>query len=84
MGRQGGDVTDADDPVDSYQRFISRVIRKYQSLALIFHFITVDAKQSIGEQHRQIRTLFVHGRERPWSGWNADAVADWLALNGAR
>ena len=55
----GQDVTEVDDPVESYQRFIARVIREYESLALIFNFITVDAEQSIGEQHRQIRELFL-------------------------
>jgi dTMP kinase len=78
----GQDVTDMDDPVESYQRFIARVIREYESLALIFNMITVDAEQSIGDQHRQIRQLFLEGRERPWSEWNADAVAEWLALRG--
>jgi hypothetical protein len=80
----GQDVTDVDDPVESYQRFIARVIREYQSLALIFNFITVDAEQSIGDQHRQIRALFLEGQQRPWSRWNVDAVAEWLALDGAR
>ena len=78
----GQDVTDMDDPVASYQRFIARVIREYESLALIFNMITVDAEQSIGDQHRQIRQLFLEGRERPWSEWNVDAVADWLAVRG--
>ena len=63
----GQDVTDVDDPVESYQRFITRVIREYESLALVFNFITVDAEQSIGEQHRQIRELFREGERRPWS-----------------
>ena len=80
----GQDVTDVDDPVESYQRFIARVIREYESLALIFNFITVDAEQSIAEQHRQIRDLFLDGKRRPWSRWNLDAVAEWLSLNGAR
>jgi len=80
----GQDVTQVDDPVESYQRFIARVIREYESLALIFNFITVDAEQSIGDQHRQIRELFLDGQRRPWSAWNADAVAEWLELNGAR
>jgi dTMP kinase len=80
----GQDVTDVDDPVVSYQRFIGRVIREYDSLALIFNFITVDAEQSIGDQHRQIRELFLAGQQRPWSTWNVDAVAEWLALAGAR
>ena len=80
----GQDVTQVDDPVESYQRFIARVIREYDSLALIFNMITVDAEQSIGEQHHLIRRLFLEGRERPWSDWNADAVAEWLgqARNG--
>ena len=80
----GQDVTDVDDPVESYQRFIARVIREYESLALIFNMITVDAEQSIGDQHRQIRELFLEGRERPWSAWNTEAVAEWLALGGAK
>ena len=78
----GQDVTSVDDPVESYQRFITRVIREYESLALIFNFITVDAEQSIGEQHHQIRELFREGEKRPWSEWNEDAVAEWLAMGG--
>jgi len=75
----GQDVTEIDDAVDSYERFITRVIREYESLALIFQFITVDAEQSIGEQHRQIRALFRQGEQRPWSEWNLDAFAEWIA-----
>ena len=78
----GQDVTDVEDPVESYQRFITRVIREYESLALIFNFITVDAERSIADQHRQIRQLFREGEKRPWSDWNADAVAEWLAIGG--
>jgi dTMP kinase len=79
----GQDVTDVDDPVESYQRFIARVIREYESLALIFNMITVDAEQSIGDQHRQIRQLFLEGQRRPWSAWNTDAVAEWLSHRDA-
>ena len=79
----GQDVTDVDDPVESYQRFITRVIREYESLALIFNFITVDAERSIGEQHHHIRELFRAGERRPWSEWNVDAVAEWLRIAGA-
>jgi dTMP kinase len=79
----GQDVTDVNDPVESYQRFIARVIREYESLALIFNFITVDAEQSIADQHRQIRELFLESQQRPWSKWNEDAVAEWLALDKA-
>jgi dTMP kinase len=78
----GQDVTAVDDPVESYQRFISRVIREYESLALIFNFITVDAEQSIAEQHHKIRGLFREGARRPWVEWNIDAVTEWLAISG--
>jgi dTMP kinase len=80
----GQDVTDVNDPVESYQRFIGRVIREYESLALIFNFITVDGEQSIADQHRQIRELFLEGQRREWSKWNVDAVAEWLMLGEAR
>ena len=80
----GQDVTAVDDPVESYQRFITRVIREYESLALIFNFITVDAEQSIAEQHHRIRELFREGARRRWSEWNIDAVSEWLALSGQR
>src|SRR5213593_4762722 len=53
----GQDVTEVDDPVESYQRFIGRVIKEYESLALIFNFVTVDAEQSISQQHYRIREL---------------------------
>lgn len=76
----GQDVTTVDDPVESYKQFIARVIREYESLALIFNFITVDAEQSIGDQHELIRRLFREGEQRAWSDWNVDAVADWLAV----
>src|SRR5712692_4667904 len=47
----GRDVTNVDDPVESYQRFVTRVIREYESLAIIFIMVTAAAEQSIGEQH---------------------------------
>jgi len=47
----GQDVTQIDDPLVSYMRFISRVIREYEALAQIFQFVTVDAEQSIFDQH---------------------------------
>jgi dTMP kinase len=75
----GQDVTEVEDPTESYQRFITRVIREYESLALIFNFITVDAEQTIGEQHHAIRQMFRDCEQRPWSDWNADAFAEWLA-----
>jgi dTMP kinase len=81
----GQDVTAVEDPVESYKQFIARVIREYESLALIFNFLTVDAEQSIGDQHLTIRRLFREGEQRTWSDRNLDAVADWLAvLDGGR
>jgi dTMP kinase len=78
----GRDVTDLDDPVDSYHRFVTRVIKEYESLAVIFNFITIDAEQSMSQQHYQIRELFREGKRRPWSEWNVEAVAEWLLLTG--
>jgi dTMP kinase len=78
----GQDVTQIDDPTVSYERFITRVIREYDSLAVIFNFITVDAEQSIGEQHHAIRKLFRDCEQRVWSDSNADAVAEWLMMRG--
>jgi dTMP kinase len=78
----GQDVTEVDDPVESYQRFIARVIREYESLALIFNFVTIDAERSIREQHDELRRVFREGAGRPWSDWNSDAVAEWLARRG--
>src|SRR5207244_13484676 len=78
----GQDVTDLADPVESYQRFITRVIREYESLALIFNFVTIDAERSIRDQHDELRRLFREGAERPWSDWNLDAVTEWLARRG--
>jgi dTMP kinase len=74
----GQDVTEVEDPVDSYYRFIARVVREYESLALIFNFITIDAERSIRDQHTELRRLFREGEARPWSDWNAEAVAEWL------
>ena len=75
----GQDVTGLDDPLASYTTFISRVIREYEALALVFRFITIDAEQSIHEQHRQIRELSQQAERRPWAEWNVEALVDWLA-----
>lgn len=74
----GQDVTDIEDPFQSYEQFISRVIQEYEALAQIFQFVTVDAEQSIYDQHRLIRQLFQEGRRRPWAEWNVEAILDWL------
>jgi len=78
----GRDVTNLEDPVESYHRFVKRVIREYESLALIFNFITVDAEQPMSQQHYRLRELFREGEGRPWSEWNAEAVVEWLELPG--
>ncbi len=75
----GQDVTQVEDPTESYERFITRIIREYESLAVIFNFVTVDAEQPIGDQHHAVRKLFLEGATRPWSDWNTEAVAEWLA-----
>jgi dTMP kinase len=80
----GQDVTLVDDPVESYQRFIARVIKEYESLALIFNFVPVDAERSINDQHRQLRELFRDTEQRTWSEWNTEAVAEWLSLTNGR
>jgi dTMP kinase len=77
----GQDVTDLDSPQESYTQFIGRVIKEYEALALIFQFITVDAEQSIYQQHRQIRELYQQCRRRPWADRNQDALIDWLGQN---
>jgi dTMP kinase len=79
----GRDVTNLDDPVASYHKFVTRIIREYESLALIFNFITIDAERPMSEQHYQLRTLFRQGEARPWSEWNIDAMLEWLLLDGA-
>ena len=80
----GQDVTQIDDPTESYHRFFTRVILEYESLAVVFNFITVDAEQSIAEQHYTIRKLFRESEQRSWSHSNADAVAEWLMARGGR
>ncbi len=75
----GQDVTGLDDPLASYHTFISRVIREYESLALTFRFVTIDAERPINEQHREIRERFEQAERRPWSEWNLEPVVEWLA-----
>jgi dTMP kinase len=83
----GQDVTNIEDPHESYQRFISRVIQEYEALSVVFKFVKVDAEKPIYEQHLHIRGLFETLRTRPWPEWNEEAILEWLrakpALNGA-
>jgi dTMP kinase len=74
----GQDVTWLDDPLESYHRFIGRVIQEYDALAKIFRFVTVDAERTIQEQHHEIRDLFREAQRRAWAEWNVDALLDWL------
>ncbi len=74
----GQDITKVADPIISYKRFIGRMIREYESLALIFQFVTIDAEQPIYEQHRHIRRLFEQAKRRSWSQWNQEAIVDWM------
>jgi dTMP kinase len=75
----GQDVTNIADPSKSHQQFLGRVIQEYEALAKIFQFLKVDARQSIYEQHREIRQRFVTGERRTWAEWNTEAVLDWLS-----
>src|SRR5215510_3628292 len=83
----GQDVTNIEDPHESYQRFISRVIQEYEALAVVFNFVKVDAEQPIYDQHLHIRGLFENLRTRAWPEWNEEAILEWLrtkpATNGA-
>lgn len=79
----GQDVTAIDDPFASYDRFIRRVMREYEALALIFQFVTLDAELPVHEQHQEIRQLFRPERRRPWVEWNMEPLVDWLARTAA-
>ena len=77
----GQDMTDMENPLESYTQFIGRVIKEYDSLAMIFKFVTVDAEQPIYDQHKLIRDLYQEGRRRPWAEKNQEALVDWLNHN---
>jgi dTMP kinase len=79
----GQDITGLEDPLASYKQFIGRVIREYESLALVFQFITIDAERSINDQHREIRQRFENAPRRSWPDWNVEVVAEWLAQHVA-
>lgn len=74
----GQDVTNLDDPLESYKQYVQRMNQEYDALALIFKFVTINAEQSIYEQHRTLRQLFRESQRRPWAEWNVDAVVEWL------
>ncbi len=74
----GQDITQIEDPMESYKQYINRMNREYEALALIFNFVTVDAEQSIYEQHRTMRQLFREAQKKAWAEWNVEAVLEWL------
>src|SRR5689334_19608472 len=74
----GQDITNIDDPFESYHNFMKRVIAEYEALSVIFQFIKVDGEKPIHEQHILIRHLFNESRNREWSRWNEEAIADWV------
>jgi len=55
------------------------VIQEFEALSTIFQFLKVDARQSIWEQHREIRQKFMTAERRPWGEWNTEAVLAWLS-----
>ncbi len=74
----GQDVTSLEDPYESYRHYLARMRQEFRALASIFQMITVDAEQSIYEQHRCLRQAFRQSLRRPWAEWNIDAVLEWL------
>lgn len=74
----GQDVTDVADPLESYRRFVGNVIKQYEGLSTVFQFITIDAEQSIFDQHHAIRERYLKVQRRPWTEFNAEALKEWL------
>jgi len=74
----GQDVTQIDDPYESYRHYIDRMRQEYRALASIFQMVTLDAELSIYEQHRSIRQIFRQATKREWAEWNMDAMMEWL------
>ncbi len=74
----GQDITNLADAHDSYREFIGSVLGQYRGLASIFDFVTVDAEQSIYEQHQLIRGLFQKSARKKWTEYNVESIADWL------
>ncbi|MCX6590982.1 MAG: dTMP kinase [Acidobacteria bacterium] len=74
----GQDITQIENPLQSYRTFITRVIAEYEALAGIFKFVTIDAEQSVYDQHRLIRSIFEKVERRSWAEWNQEALVDWL------
>jgi dTMP kinase len=79
----GQDVTGLDNAIDSYTKFTSRVIREYESLALVFQFVTIDAERSMDEQHQAVRDHFTQAQRRPWLDYNVEPIVEWLSHQGS-
>jgi len=54
----GQDVTNLEDPLESYLHFAPRVMQEYARLDREFGFVMVDARQSICDQHQFIRGTY--------------------------
>jgi dTMP kinase len=74
----GQDVTGIDDPLASYGRFIDRVVTEYDSLSVVFQFVTIDAGDAVYRQHTRVRELVEQAGKRPWPEFSEDAVEEWL------
>lgn len=78
----GQDVTNIEDPLASYQQFISRVIQEYEALAIVFNLVKVNAEFSIYDQHAHLRALFLQRKPLSWLKWNEETVGDWMRRSG--
>ena len=55
----------------------------YQAAGHAPELIFDSESHGISGMRQRIRALFREGERHRWSDWNADAVAEWLWLNGA-
>jgi dTMP kinase len=79
----GQDVTGIEDPLASYQRFIARVVKEYDNLAVVFQFVTLNAGEAVYRQHQQVRALVQKATRRPWTEFSSEAIEEWLARTTA-
>jgi len=80
----GQDVTGIEDPLASYGRFIDRVVKEYDNLAVVFQFVTVDAGDAVYRQHTRVRELVERAEKRPWPTFSEEAVEEWLTKTSAQ
>lgn len=74
----GQDVTRMDNPLESFDKFVRRLIHEHESLATVFQFLKVDAEQSIFAQHQSIRRLVMAAKPQPWAERNQEVLLEWL------